>query len=416
MGRPTSYEEALAQHRWEVPERYNIAADVCDKHPADKLAMIHEDFRGSVREVTWGELQAASNRFAHVLRAHGVEKGDRVAMLLPPTPETAAAFFATFKCGAILLSMSVLYGDEGIRHRVSDSGAKVLVTDRANADRVDPALVQDVLLIEDFPAEGDDAVRGRGHARRGPRPALLLLRHHRAREGHPARAPLPARARGVRLLPRRAGRRAVPRHGGVGVGRGHRAAVRPVAVRRRPARLPARGRVRPAQAARRALAPRRDERLHDADGDALDDGDHRRRDALPAAVPRRVQRGRAAQPGGDPLVPRAVRADRARLLRAHGVLSARGQLPVHGRPRGLDGAADAGLGGRRSSTRTSGRSRRASAARSACARGRTRTTRSATGTTRRRAPRRSAATGSTRRTRPASTPTATSGTRAARTT
>ncbi len=156
MGRPTSYEEALAQHRWEVPERYNIAADVCDKHPADKLAMIHEDFRGSVREVSWGELQAASNRFAHVLRAHGVEKGDRVAMLLPPTPETAAAFFATFKCGAILLSMSVLYGDEGIRHRVSDSGAKVLVTDRANADRVDPALVQDVLLIEDFPSEGDD--------------------------------------------------------------------------------------------------------------------------------------------------------------------------------------------------------------------------------------------------------------------
>ena len=157
MGRPTSYEEALAQHRWEVPEHYNIAADVCDKHPPDKLAMIHEDFGGTVREVRWGELQAASNRFAHVLRAHGVEKGDRVAMLLPPTPETAAAFFATFKCGAILLSMSVLYGDEGIRHRVSDSGAKVLVTDRANAARVDPSLVQDVLLIEDFPAEGDDA-------------------------------------------------------------------------------------------------------------------------------------------------------------------------------------------------------------------------------------------------------------------
>ena len=67
-----------------------------------------------------------------MLREHGVEKGDRVAMLLPPTPETAAAFFGTFKCGAILLSMSVLYGDEGIRHRVSDSGAKVLLTDAAN--------------------------------------------------------------------------------------------------------------------------------------------------------------------------------------------------------------------------------------------------------------------------------------------
>ena len=151
-----SYEEAVARHSWDVPERYSIAADVCDKHAPDKLAMIHEHFDGSVREVHWGELQAASNRFARQLREHGVEKGDRVAMLLPPTPETAAAFFGTFKCGAILLSMSVLYGDDGIRHRVSDSGAKLLLTDAANVGRIDPSLVEHVLLIEDLPAGGDD--------------------------------------------------------------------------------------------------------------------------------------------------------------------------------------------------------------------------------------------------------------------
>src|ERR1700742_2830421 len=110
--------------------------------------MIHEHFDGTVREVLWGELQELSNRFANVLRAHGVEKGDRVAMLLPPTPETAAAFFGTWKTGAILLSMSVLYGDDGIRHRVSDSQAKVLVTNAANRDRVDPSLVEHVLLLE----------------------------------------------------------------------------------------------------------------------------------------------------------------------------------------------------------------------------------------------------------------------------
>src|SRR4051812_25970017 len=148
-GSMPGYEEVVAAHEWNVPERYNIAQDCCDKHPPDKLAMVHEDFRGNVREVRWGELQELSNRFANVLRDHGVVKGDRVAMLLPATPETAAAFFGTWKCGAILLSMSVLYGDDGIRHRLSDSQPRVLVTNAANVERIDPALVEHVLVLDD---------------------------------------------------------------------------------------------------------------------------------------------------------------------------------------------------------------------------------------------------------------------------
>jgi acetyl-CoA synthetase len=132
-----TYEEACEAHSWHVPERYNIAADACDKHPRDKLAMIHEDPDGAVREVRWGELQDMSDRFARVLRERGVERGDRVAMLLPSTPETAAAFFGTWKAGAILLSMSILYGDEGIRHRLDDSQARVVVTNGANRPRVE---------------------------------------------------------------------------------------------------------------------------------------------------------------------------------------------------------------------------------------------------------------------------------------
>src|ERR1700751_2126302 len=144
-----TYEQACAEHRWEVPERSNIAADICDKHPREKPAMVHEHFDGTVREVTWGEMQDLANRFANVLVAHGVKKGDRVAMLLPPTPETAAAFLGTWKAGAILLSMSVLYGDEGIRHRITDSQATVLVTNAANADRVERSLVEHVLILDD---------------------------------------------------------------------------------------------------------------------------------------------------------------------------------------------------------------------------------------------------------------------------
>ena len=97
--------------------------------------MVHEHFAGAVREVHWGELQALANQAANLLAGLGVERGDRVALVLPPTPETAALFFGTWKLGAILLSMSVLYGDEGIAHRVNDSEPKVLLTDAANASR-----------------------------------------------------------------------------------------------------------------------------------------------------------------------------------------------------------------------------------------------------------------------------------------
>ena len=144
-----SYEQACAEHEWRVPRRYNIAADACDKHPRDKPAMVWERFDGATRELDWGELQDLSNQAAHLLREHGVATGDRVAVVLPPTPETAAVFFGTWKLGGILLSMSVLYGDEGIRHRLVDSAPKVLVTDAANADRFDASLVDELLVIDD---------------------------------------------------------------------------------------------------------------------------------------------------------------------------------------------------------------------------------------------------------------------------
>src|SRR4051812_1027745 len=150
-----TYEEVCANHRWEVPERYNIAQDVCGKHPRDKPAMLHEHFDGTVREVLWGELHDLSSQAAHALAEAGIERGDRVAVVLPPTAETAAVFFGTWKLGALLLSMSVLYGDDGIRHRLNDSGASVLVTNRANAGRFDHPnlLVLDDGLLDGRPTD-----------------------------------------------------------------------------------------------------------------------------------------------------------------------------------------------------------------------------------------------------------------------
>ena len=341
----TSYEEAVANHEWHVPERYNIAQDVCDKHPADKLAMIHEHFDGTVREVFWGELQALSNQFANVLRARGVEKGDRVAMLLPPTPETAAAFFGTWKCGAILLSMSVLYGDDGIRHRVSDSQAKILVTNAANQDRVDPSLVQDVLLLDDELLASGEAeftpedtlaedpaqlyytsgttglAKGIVHAHR------YLLAHeefiycHDVRDGERFHgmgewawaagiAPLlgPWRFGAVQLVYQREG--GFDPHKQLDFLSRHEASN-----------------VFTTPTAMRSMM-------------GISDAGTRYPQKFRIVCSRR----RAAEPGGDPLVPRPVRADRARLLRAHRVISPMRELSVHGGPRGVDGAPDARLG------------------------------------------------------------------------
>ncbi|CAN5760446.1 AMP-binding protein [soil metagenome] len=134
---PRAYEEMASSWHWDVPERYNIAEDTVDKHPAGDPAMLWEDSTGAEKRLTFGDMKAMSNRIANVLAGIGVERGDRVAVLLPSLPETAASFIAVYKLGAILLSLSQLYGDDGITHRLQDASVKVLVTDGKNRPRVE---------------------------------------------------------------------------------------------------------------------------------------------------------------------------------------------------------------------------------------------------------------------------------------
>ena len=159
---PGPYDEMCAGFRWEVPERYNIAADVIDKHDPAGLAMLWEDWQGNERRLTFGDMQTLTNRTANALRGAGVGEGDRVAVMLPPIPEAAATFLATYKIGAILLSLSILYGDDSILHRLRDCGAKVIVTDAANSDRIErvreelPGL-EHVLIVDGEFARAVDA-------------------------------------------------------------------------------------------------------------------------------------------------------------------------------------------------------------------------------------------------------------------
>ncbi len=98
--------------------------------------------------LTWGELQDLANQAANTLAARGVTRGDRVAVILQPTPEAAAIFFGVWKLGAILLSMSVLYGDDAVQHRLEDSGACLLVCGAEHASRFTQPWAPAALVLE----------------------------------------------------------------------------------------------------------------------------------------------------------------------------------------------------------------------------------------------------------------------------
>ena len=114
-----------------MPARYNIGVDVCDRWAAaraGRLAILHVQPDGREDAITYGWLRETSNRLANVLRAHGVARGDRVAILLPQAPEVAAAHIAIYKLGAVALPIAILFGPDALSYRLQNSGAKALIT------------------------------------------------------------------------------------------------------------------------------------------------------------------------------------------------------------------------------------------------------------------------------------------------
>jgi acetyl-CoA synthetase len=138
LPRGASYEDVYARFRWTVPPAYNIAVDVCDRHAGDRsrVALVYEDDTGRVSEHTFAEFRARSNQLARVLAGLGIERGDRVGIVLPQRPETAVAHLAAYKLGAIALPLSTLFGPEALEYRLRDAGAKVVVTDGESLERV----------------------------------------------------------------------------------------------------------------------------------------------------------------------------------------------------------------------------------------------------------------------------------------
>lgn len=166
LKREKSFNEIRAQFRWEIPEWYNIGADVCDRWAAaepDRPAIIDVELGRVDRCYNFAELRSMSNRLANVLTAHGIgrrrnEMGDRVAVLLPQRVETAVTHIAITKMACISLPLFTLFGPDALRHRLENSGARAVVTDASGVEKLRPLLSDlpalELILCVDGPAEG----------------------------------------------------------------------------------------------------------------------------------------------------------------------------------------------------------------------------------------------------------------------
>jgi acetyl-CoA synthetase len=133
------YDAVYRDFRWNIPARYNIGVDCCDKWAAsepDRLAILHVKPDGGEEAISYGWLRETSNRLANVLAAHGVKRGDRVVIHLPQSPEVAACHIAIYKLGAVALPVAILFGPDALLYRLQNSGAVAVLTNAQGAAKL----------------------------------------------------------------------------------------------------------------------------------------------------------------------------------------------------------------------------------------------------------------------------------------
>ncbi len=155
---------------WQVPEFFNIGVACTDAHletdVAQRVAMIVEDDALGTITATYRQLSDRSNQFAQVLRKHAVVAGDRVLVRLPNSLAYPIAFFGSMKLGAIAVPTSTLLTPEEVQYLIKDSGAKVLVLDKASWSQLAGAM----------PERGQiDVVLTTGEGRHTPYDGIAVL-------------------------------------------------------------------------------------------------------------------------------------------------------------------------------------------------------------------------------------------------
>lgn len=139
---PTDTPAAEADHhaamhagfRWQVPADFNIA-EACGRRWArdtpEAVAITHETEDGRITRITYAALQRDADRLSHALRALGVQRGDRVAIVMPQRPETAVAHLALYQLGAVAMPLAMLFGPEALEYRLQHSDARLAIVDES---------------------------------------------------------------------------------------------------------------------------------------------------------------------------------------------------------------------------------------------------------------------------------------------
>ncbi|PSQ19595.1 AMP-dependent synthetase [Halobacteriales archaeon QS_9_67_17] len=138
-----SYEAAREGFEWDLPDDYNIVHDLLRKHEdTDATALYRHRADGATETYSFADLDRLSDRVANALAERGVERGDRVGVVLSQTVENPLTHLACWKLGAVSLPLSVLFGPDGLESRLDDSDAVAVVASTEVRDAVAEAAVE----------------------------------------------------------------------------------------------------------------------------------------------------------------------------------------------------------------------------------------------------------------------------------
>lgn len=153
--------EIFGEH---IDDRLNAYMACCGRHVrdgrADHAALVHEDTAGNVTRMTFGELDKASAQVANLLQSYGVKAGDKVATMLPRTPELLTVVLATWRIGAVYQPLFTAFGYDSIKYRMDKADTKVVFTNLENRSKFEDLAAQTKMVLvggtEDAQTWGDD--------------------------------------------------------------------------------------------------------------------------------------------------------------------------------------------------------------------------------------------------------------------